>query len=671
MKLRLRNLLFALAAAACLAGGCIRPGLPPAVDLKISGLDTAVLKGKTIIIDPGHGGPERGAIAQNGLNEAEVNLGVALYLWGFFKQAGANPILTRSSDTSIFKGEPFVLRSDLEARAAFSNAQKADLFISVHHNSDGKEQGEHNDLIIFFRMADPGCSRDVAREVCAALKSRMQAEPASTRPGNYLVLRSTRAAAILGEASYMNYKQNTEKLAYHRTLATEAQGYFLGVLNYYAKGVPSIEFITPPAAPFATAQPVIAARLTAGAPGAALDRDSLRAMLDGRGITSLAVDMAAGTVSYTPDAPLANATHELCLDIRNTAGNAAKKECLIFTVAVPPARLSMQPVFTTIPADGESEAPLDIFVFDGLGRPVMDGTQLELSATAGKFAAATVATKNGRARAFLISDKNPQHITVTVKAGEIKEHCQLSFGTPQEALFMAEIKDATGKPVEGAALVRGKREVSLSDAAGRVFDCVEAGGAAGYIINRKGYEPLQVSAALTAGKLQTAAYSLQAIDGGVYFNRIVLLDAAGQSQEALPLLRELKNMIEHAGGTALLTWENLPAPPVQSRVMKAAEAKADLFLSVANNKAATAEYYYKSDVGAQLADLVCRGLNERKAFGKKTCEPSPGTDYVLMQTSMTALLLHLPATLNIPTRDAAASLYGAIGKMFEKSNPGM
>ena len=65
----------------------------------------------------GVGGPERGAIAQNGLNEAEVNLGVALYLWGFLKEAGANPLLTRTADTSLFRGEPFVLRSDLEARA--------------------------------------------------------------------------------------------------------------------------------------------------------------------------------------------------------------------------------------------------------------------------------------------------------------------------------------------------------------------------------------------------------------------------------------------------------------------------------------------------------------------------------------------------------------------------
>jgi N-acetylmuramoyl-L-alanine amidase len=665
MKCRLYSLACVLLAALCLCGGCIKQALPPAVEFKISGLDSAALKGKTIVIDPGHGGPERGAIAENGLCEAEVNLGVALYLWGFLKDAGAQPVLTRSSDTCLVKAEPFVLRSELEARAAVSNTAKADLFVSIHHNSDGKERGERNDLMVFYKMSDPGCSRDVAAQVCNALQVRMHAEPASVRPGNYMVLRSTQAPAILGEASYMNYKSNSEKLSYHRTLNTEAQGYFLGILNYYKKGVPTVIFSAPILPALAEAQPAIAARLSAGPPGAALDRASLKARLDGRSADGLVFDNAS-TVSYTPKTPLLNGAHEFCLDVRNAAGNAAQKACSSFTVAVPPGRLSVKPVFPVVPADGEAAAPVDITVFDRLGRPVLDGTQVELQASAGRFAAAVVTTKNGRARAFLLSEKNPQQAAITARSGDIKDHCTLSFGTPKEALFVAEIKDAAGKPVEGAALVRGDREVALSDADGRVFDSVGAAGAVGYTIRRKGYEPLRVSAALAAGKIVPAGYGIQPVDRGVFFNRIVMLDAAGQSQASLQVLRELQCMIDHAGGTALITWDTLPAPSAQGRVMKAADAKADLFISVfTGSSAPSAEYYYKSAQGAGLAESVCRSLNERKAFGRKTCEAAPGTDYVLMHTSMPALLLRLPSNMKASARDAAHSLYESMGKMFE------
>ncbi|MBN2106139.1 MAG: N-acetylmuramoyl-L-alanine amidase [Deltaproteobacteria bacterium] len=671
MKLRLHCMVYALLAAASLWSGCIKQALPPAVEFRISELATAPLRGKTIVLDPGHGGPERGAIAENGLCEAEVNMGVALYLWGLLKDAGAQPVLTRNSDTCLFKGEPFVLRGDLEARAAVSNAAKADLFVSIHHNSDGKERGERNDLMVFYKMSDPGCSRDVAREVCDALKERMQAEPASVRPGNYLVLRNTQAPAILGEASYMNYKSNSEKLSYHRTLNAEAQGYFMGILNYYAKGVPAVSFFAPSQPVFIEARPRIAASLSAGAPGAALDRASLKARLDGRPAVGLVFDNA-GTVSFTPQAPLPNGAHEFCLDVRNAAGNAAQKACSTFTVAVPPARMSVQPVFAVVPSDGEAAAPVDIEVFDRLGRPVADNTQVELETSAGRFAAAVVETKNGRARAFLRAETCPQQAVITARAGDIRQRCTLSFGTPQEALFAAEIKDAGGKPVEGAALVRADREVSLSDAAGRVFDRVGSSGTVGYTIRRKGYEPVRVSVALAAGKLVPAGYRLQPVDRGVFFNRTVMLDAAGQSQASLPLLRELRSMIEHAGGTAMITWETLPAPTAQGRVMKAAEAKADLFISVfTGSKAPAAEYYYKSVQGAGLADAVCRSLNELKPFGRKTCEARPGTEYVLMHTAMTALLLRLPAAMNISARDAAASLYGAIGKMLEKSLSGL
>ncbi len=665
MKCRQNSLVYTLLAATCLWSGCIKQALPPAVEFRISGLDTAALRGKTIILDPGHGGPERGAIAENGLCEAEVNIGVALYLWGFLKDAGAQPVLTRSSDTCLFKGEPFVLRSELEARAAVSNAAKADLFVSIHHNSDGKERGERNDLIVFYKMSDPGCSRDVAREVCSALQERMHAEPASVQPGNYLVLRNTQAPAILGEASYMNYKSNSEKLSYHRTLNAEAQGYFLGILSYYKKGVPAVSFTAPKPPVLSEAQPKISARLSAGGPGAALDRSSIKASLDGKLEDGLVFDNAS-TVSYTPRAPLSNGAHEFCLDVRNAAGNAAQKACISFTVAVPPARMSAKPVFSIVPADGQSAAPIDIDVFDRLGRPVLDGTQVDLESSAGRLASAVVATKKGRARAFLLPEKNPQQAAITVRAGDIREHCTLSFGTPKEALFAAVIKDAGGKPVEGAALVRADREVALSDASGRVFDSVGAAGTVSYTIRRKGYEPVRVSAALAAGKLVSSDYGLQPVDRGVFFNRTVMLDAAGQSLASLPVLRELQSLIEHAGGTALITWETLPAPSAQVRVMKAAEAKADLFISVfTGSTAPSAQYYYKSAQGSGLADSVCRSLNERKAFGKKTCEAMPGTEYVLMHTSMTALLLRLPANMKASARDAARSLYESMGTVLK------
>jgi len=48
-------------------------------------IDISALKGKKIVIDPGHGGSYAGAVGPNNLREADVNLGVGLHLWGMLR----------------------------------------------------------------------------------------------------------------------------------------------------------------------------------------------------------------------------------------------------------------------------------------------------------------------------------------------------------------------------------------------------------------------------------------------------------------------------------------------------------------------------------------------------------------------------------------------------------
>ena len=79
------------------------------------------LPGKVVVIDPGHGGGDRGASA-HGLAEADVVLDLAARLEGRLTAVGVRALLTRLADTCP---------SDAE-RAAFANTAAADLFISLH-----------------------------------------------------------------------------------------------------------------------------------------------------------------------------------------------------------------------------------------------------------------------------------------------------------------------------------------------------------------------------------------------------------------------------------------------------------------------------------------------------------------------------------------------------------
>lgn len=81
---------------------------------------------KIIVIDPGHGGEDTGAIGPSGIKEKDINLKIAKKLEKLILQKmDVKVILTRTNDTFI----------PLEQRTAIANRSKADLFISIHTNA--------------------------------------------------------------------------------------------------------------------------------------------------------------------------------------------------------------------------------------------------------------------------------------------------------------------------------------------------------------------------------------------------------------------------------------------------------------------------------------------------------------------------------------------------------
>jgi N-acetylmuramoyl-L-alanine amidase len=84
---------------------------------------------KTIVIDPGHGGKDPGAIGPRGLKEKDITLSVAKRLGKILKSRySANVIYTRSKDTFV----------PLNERTEVANSKRADLFISIHTNASRK-----------------------------------------------------------------------------------------------------------------------------------------------------------------------------------------------------------------------------------------------------------------------------------------------------------------------------------------------------------------------------------------------------------------------------------------------------------------------------------------------------------------------------------------------------
>jgi N-acetylmuramoyl-L-alanine amidase len=102
----------------------------PALDIPLSaprrlGRGVLPLAVKRIVIDPGHGGDQQGAVSDSGVAEKQITLDIGLRLRPLLEAAGFEVMMTRETDR----------RLSLEERVAFANEHHADLFVSIHVNS--------------------------------------------------------------------------------------------------------------------------------------------------------------------------------------------------------------------------------------------------------------------------------------------------------------------------------------------------------------------------------------------------------------------------------------------------------------------------------------------------------------------------------------------------------
>ena len=109
----------------------------------------------TIVVDPGHGGTETGAIGPGGLQEKEATLQIAKMLAATLpKVLSCRTVLTRDSDILI----------PLDDRASIANHEKADLFLSVHANSSRAASAKGSETYYLSLEASDKIAQELAKE---------------------------------------------------------------------------------------------------------------------------------------------------------------------------------------------------------------------------------------------------------------------------------------------------------------------------------------------------------------------------------------------------------------------------------------------------------------------------------------------------------------------------
>jgi N-acetylmuramoyl-L-alanine amidase len=138
------------------------PSLPKASGGRTVVAQAQPLDLKTIVIDPGHGGKDPGAIGRTGVTEKDVVLDIGLRLRSLIRERlGLKVIMTRDDDTFI----------PLDDRTLIANSKKADLFVSIHVNSHPQRRTRGVEIYHLGQSSDRHAMAVAARENNVSMQS--------------------------------------------------------------------------------------------------------------------------------------------------------------------------------------------------------------------------------------------------------------------------------------------------------------------------------------------------------------------------------------------------------------------------------------------------------------------------------------------------------------------
>jgi N-acetylmuramoyl-L-alanine amidase len=190
------------------------------------------LKGARVIIDPGHGGKDSGAVGAGGLAEKDVNLKVGLRLRDLLEAKGAAVVMTRRTDTEVSATRE--RRSELEARVEAAAAASGAIYVSIHHNAmpdvnDGRKA--HGTDIYYWRLQ----SAPLARAVAAPLAASVREDKARFLRRSFHVIRQTAMPAILVEVQFISNPVMEEMMKSDSYVNEAAAGILKGIENYFSE----------------------------------------------------------------------------------------------------------------------------------------------------------------------------------------------------------------------------------------------------------------------------------------------------------------------------------------------------------------------------------------------------------------------------------------------------
>jgi N-acetylmuramoyl-L-alanine amidase len=171
-----------------------------------------------VLIDPGHGGKDPGAIGLGSLREKDVILPISKRIAQVLQQNGVQVVMTRDSDYFV----------TLPGRVQLAERANADVFVSIHANAVGPGRSDVSGLETYYYESGLGLARAVHNSILQNVNVRDR----GVRRARFYVLRKSSMPSILVETGYLTGRDDNAKLRTSAYQNQMAEAIARGILQY-------------------------------------------------------------------------------------------------------------------------------------------------------------------------------------------------------------------------------------------------------------------------------------------------------------------------------------------------------------------------------------------------------------------------------------------------------
>ncbi|AET65801.1 N-acetylmuramoyl-L-alanine amidase [Desulfosporosinus orientis DSM 765] len=187
-----------------------------------------------VMLDPGHGGYDPGAISAQGIYEKEINLKIAQKVKEMLIPSGIEVFMTREEDLdyvpSGVKGKTTKKQIDLNHRIEMAKEENADIFVSLHVNAT--KSGNNSGAETFYHYkSEPG--KRLAELIQQEMIKITGMNRRIAKPGDFYVIKNTSMPAVIVEVGYLSSSKEQKKLQQSWYQEQLARAIAKGIANYF------------------------------------------------------------------------------------------------------------------------------------------------------------------------------------------------------------------------------------------------------------------------------------------------------------------------------------------------------------------------------------------------------------------------------------------------------